>query len=186
MSLFELIMIAIGLSMDAFAVSVTNGMLKKKFSLKYSVTMAGMFGLFQMAMPIIGYYAGVLFKELIQSIDHWIAFVLLMFIGGKMIYEAIWGKKEEDSSPVTGKMLVVMAIATSIDALAVGVSLAVLSVNIITSSLLIGIITFGICFFGAWIGSSFGKLFKNAPEIVGGLILMGIGTKILIEHLFFQ
>ena len=183
MSFVELIMIAVGLSMDAFAVSVTNSMLKKRFDIKYALLMAGVFGLFQAAMPVIGLYAASFLSGFIRSVDHWIAFLLLLFIGGKMIYEAVRGSNEQEISPVRGKMLIVMAIATSIDALAVGISFAVLSVDILASSLLIGTVTFVVCFAGAWIGIRFGRLFKKAPEIVGGVILIGIGIKILVEHL---
>lgn len=184
MSVIELVMIAVGLAMDAFAVSVTNGMLKKKFDLKYSVIMAGMFGLFQLAMPIIGYYAGVLFKDLIQSVDHWIAFVLLAFIGSKMIYEAICGKDEEESTPVGGKMLVVMAIATSIDALAVGASFTCMGLNtfdsIVSPIATIGIMSTLMSVVGATLGILLGKKFRFPAELIGGIILIGIGIKILI------
>lgn len=189
MNLANVIVLAIGLSMDAFAVSLTNGMLQNKIRLQNALTIAISFGFFQALMPVIGFYAGKSFSTNIHSIGPWIAFSLLFLIGGKMIYEGL--KKhdpDQDDQPnkvVTFRMLLGMSIATSIDALAVGVSLALLESDILLPSLLIGSITFVICFAGVYIGKHFGKRFIKHPEILGGIVLIAIAIKILVEGLVF-
>ncbi len=178
-------LIGLGLSMDAFSVSVTNGMCLNRVKIKDSSKIAFMYAFFQFLMPVLGFFAGNIFKNAINSVDHWIAFCLLLFIGIKMISEAFEKKDEkEDCKKIGLKLLFVQAIATSIDALAVGVSFAALKMPVFSSSLIIGIITFVICFFGVYIGKKVGNLLKGKAEILGGLILIGIGVKILIEHLF--
>lgn len=185
MDLVSLICLAIGLAMDAFAVSVAMG-LKVPIKDKWKIALkAGVFfGVAQGVMPLIGWILGNGFSKYIESVDHWIAFILLAIIGGKMIYEAIHPDEDEDAEVDTGmKRMFILAIATSIDALAVGISFAFLNVNIISAVLIIGIITFIISAIGVVIGKIFGDLFSGKAEIVGGIILILIGVKILVEHL---
>lgn len=190
MGLVEVILTAIGLSMDALAVSVCKGLCMKKLSLKNALIIGIFFGGFQAAMPFIGYLLGTSFESYIKNFDHWIAFVLLLFIGGKMIIDTIKEGDEEDccdinSDKLNYKELVVMAVATSIDALAVGIAMACLSggMNVYTAIAIIGVITLAICFFGVIIGNKFGAKFKKNASYAGGIILVLIGTKILLEHL---
>jgi len=200
MDILSIVLIAVGLSMDAFAVSVTNGIIIRDLKIGHALKVGLYFGVFQALMPLIGWLAGSQFKEYIVSIDHWIAFSLLAFIGGKMIREACGAEdKEEDvegmcevavsnqgtvcENPLSMGRLIVLAVATSIDALAVGISFAFLRVSIIQSSVLIGAITFAICFAGVYIGNKCGGLLKKKAETVGGFILICIGLKILFEHL---
>jgi len=184
MNVLSIVLIAIGLAMDAFAVSITTGIVLRKNMLKNSLIIAGYFGFFQALMPLIGWFVGLQFKEYIEKIDHWIAFLLLGFIGFKMIYEAVKerGEQEEAIDPLNKKTLLFLAIATSIDALVVGVSFAFLEVSIASSIIIIGIITFIICFIGVYLGKKFGQLFKSKAELFGGALLVLIGFKILIEH----
>jgi putative Mn2+ efflux pump MntP len=189
MSLAEIILIAVGLSMDAFAVSITLGLSVKKPVLK-EILMPGLFfGFFQALMPVIGYFAGIYFVDKIQNFDHWIAFVLLGFIGGKMIKESLSKEKETEEQNKNSfqllKMLV-LAIATSIDALAVGITFAFLKVNIIMAIIITGLTTFFISMCGVKIGSIFGIKFKSKAEFLGGAALIMLGIKIIIEHLFFN
>ena len=178
-------LIGLGLSMDAFSVSVTNGMCLDRVRYKDALKISFMYAFFQFLMPVVGFFAGNVFKEVINSVDHWIAFCLLLFIGIKMISEALEKNDEkEDMKKISIKLLLVQAVATSIDALAVGISFAALKIPVFSSSLLIGLITFVICFFGVYLGKRVGNLLKGKAEILGGAILIGIGTKILIEHLF--
>ena len=190
MSTLELILIAVGLAMDAFAVAVCRGLKMKKLNYAHGTVIALFFGGFQALMPLIGWFLGFKFEQYIVSIDHWIAFILLSFIGGRMIYEAVKDGNEDEcgccgSGKLDLKELTVMAIATSIDALAVGITFAFLRVNIVLSASLIGVITFAICFAGVVIGHVFGSKLKNRAEIVGGVILILIGIKILLDHLSF-
>lgn len=184
MNLIELFILAVGLSMDAFAVSICKGLATKEVSVK-QMGIAGLwFGGFQALMPLIGYFLGSAFAKSITSIDHWIAFVLLAFIGGNMIKEAFSGEEEEDVSDSFGvKTMFIMAIATSIDALAVGVTFAFLSVNIVPAVSFIGITTFLFSFVGVKIGNVFGSKYESKAEFAGGVILILIGLKILLEHL---
>lgn len=184
MSTAELILIAISLSMDAFAVSICKGLAIKDLKFSHSFIVATYFGLFQALMPLIGYLIGVNFITLIESFDHWIAFFLLASIGVMMIKEA-FDEDDDASSSLAFKTMIVLAVATSIDALAVGVSFALLDVNIIYAVLLIGITTFTLSAVGVRFGSALGSRFRKKAEIAGGAVLILIGFKILLEHLGF-
>lgn len=185
MGFLELTLIAVSLAMDAFAVSLCKGLSMTKLNMKNAAIIALFFGGFQALMPLTGWMLGVQFESYIKSFDHWIAFGLLLLIGGKMIYEVF----KKDSCPakcadsIDYKELLVLAVATSIDALAVGVTFAFLSTSIVPAVSLIGVITFGISFAGIFIGHKFGAKFKSKAEFAGGLVLILIGTKILLEHL---
>jgi putative Mn2+ efflux pump MntP len=192
MSLLEITLIAIGLSMDAFAVSVTLGLSVKKPRLKEYLSPGIYFGFFQALMPLIGYYAGTHFADKIQSVSHWVAFILLGFIGGKMVKDSFSkdsgdGKVDENSFGVI-KMLL-LAVATSIDALAVGVTFALFiktSTLLFTAIAIIGLTTCIISIGGVKIGNIFGARFKSKAEFLGGAVLVLLGTKILVENLFFK
>ena len=183
MTLVELILVAVGLAMDAFAVSVTKGLSMKKINHVHGAVTAFFFGAFQMAMPIIGYYLSSSFSTRIQSIGHWVAFVLLCFIGVRMIMESREDSSESFSDRLDFKELVMLSVATSIDAMAVGVTFAFMKVNVLSSSLVIGIITFFISLAGIYIGHAFGTRYRSRAEVFGGLILIAIGIKILVEGL---
>lgn len=185
MDLIELFLIAVGLSMDAFAVSVCKGLAMPKCTFKKAAIVGLWFGGFQALMPAIGYVLGAQFQETIASIDHWIAFVLLALIGGNMIHEALDNDEEEADASLDVKTMFLLAVATSIDALAIGITFAFLKVNIIPAVCFIGIVTFIISFAGVKIGNVFGARYKNKAEIVGGIILILLGLKILLEHLGF-
>lgn len=185
MGLIELFLIAVGLSMDAFAVSVCKGLAMPKCTFKKAAIVGLWFGGFQALMPAIGYVLGAQFQETIASIDHWIAFVLLALIGGNMIHEALDNDEEEADASLNVKTMFLLAVATSIDALAIGITFAFLKVNIIPAVCFIGIVTFIISFAGVKIGNVFGARYKNKAEIVGGVILILLGLKILLEHLGF-
>ena len=185
MGLIELFLIAVGLSMDAFAVSVCKGLAMPKCTFKKAAIVGLWFGGFQALMPAIGYVLGAQFQEAIASIDHWIAFVLLALIGGNMIHEALDNDEEEADASLNVKTMFLLAVATSIDALAIGITFAFLKVNIIPAVCFIGIVTFIISFAGVKIGNVFGARYKNKAEIVGGVILIMLGLKILLEHLGF-
>ena len=185
MGLIELFLIAVGLSMDAFAVSVCKGLAMPKCTFKKAAIVGLWFGGFQALMPAIGYVLGAQFQETIASIDHWIAFVLLALIGGNMIHEALDNDEEEADASLDVKTMFLLAVATSIDALAIGITFAFLKVNIIQAVCFIGIVTFIISFAGVKIGNVFGARYKNKAEIVGGVILILLGLKILLEHLGF-
>ena len=182
MGFIELFLIAVGLSMDAFAVSVCKGLSVKKVGVKHAALAGLYFGGFQFLMPVIGYLLGFRFESVIENIDHWIAFVLLAFIGGNMIKES-FGKAEELNDDFGVKTMLLMAIATSIDALAVGVTFAFLEVQILPAAGLIGVTTFLLSFAGIYIGNVFGARYKSKAELAGGIILVLIGVKILLEHL---
>lgn len=185
MGLIELFLIAVGLSMDAFAVSVCKGLAMPKCTFKKAAIVGLWFGGFQALMPAIGYILGAQFQEAIASIDHWIAFVLLALIGGNMLHEALDNDEEEADASLDVKTMFLLAVATSIDALAIGITFAFLKVNIIPAVCFIGIVTFIISFAGVKIGNVFGARYKNKAEIVGGVILILLGLKILLEHLGF-
>ena len=185
MGLTELFVIAFGLSMDAFAVAVCKGLAVKKAGIREMAVAGLWFGGFQALMPLVGYFVGLGFADLVADIDHWIAFVLLGFIGGKMIKEACAKDDEEHTPDFSFKTMLVLAVATSIDALAVGVSFAFLRVDIWTSILVIGLMTGAFSALGVQLGHVFGARFKSKAEFVGGLILVCIGIKILLEHLLF-
>lgn len=187
MGITELILIAVGLAMDAFAVAVCKGLSMNRINYKHTFIIALFFGAFQGIMPTIGWALGRQFADYISNIDHWIVFILLAFIGGKMIYEALHEDEEQldaCTSVLDIKELFLLAIATSIDALAVGISFAFLGVEIVSSALLITATTFSLSFVGVIIGSKFGSMFQKKAEIAGGIILIIIGIKVLIEHLF--
>lgn len=183
MGILSIVVIAVGLAMDAFAVAICKGLSMKKMNWSKALIVGGYFGFFQSVMPLIGYLLGVGFHEKVTSVDHWFAFILLSAIGINMLKEAL--SKEEDckNDRVDFKEMVVLAIATSIDALAVGITMAFLEVNIITAILAIGIITFIISVIGVKIGNIFGDKYEKKAEFVGGVILILMGTKILLEHL---
>lgn len=183
MDLFTLFILAVGLSMDAFAVSICKGLAIKKITLK-EVTVVGLwFGGFQALMPAIGYLLGSTFKDKITAIDHWIAFILLGLIGANMIKESLSKEDESSSSSIKAKEMFVLAIATSIDALAVGITFSFLNVNILFAVLFIGVTTFVLSAIGVKIGNIFGTKYKSKAELAGGIILIALGFKILIEHL---
>ena len=185
MSLFSIFMIGIGLSMDAFAVSVARGMtMKKEELLRYALTLGFFFGIFQAVMPLIGWWAGSCFQEFIASIALWIAFGLLAIIGSNMIRESFRGEEEAcDDKSLTLKTILILAVATSIDALAVGISFAFLQVHIWTAIVIIGLTTFVLSFLAVYLGNRLGNLLEKYAGILGGIILILIGTKILLEHL---
>ena len=185
MGLIELFLIAVGLSMDAFAVSVCKGLAMPKCTFKKAAIVGLWFGGFQALMPAIGYILGAQFQEAIAYIDHWIAFVLIALICGNMIHEALDNDEEEADASLDVKTMFLLAVATSIDALAIGITFAFLKVNIIPAVCFIGIVTFIISFAGVKIGNVFGARYKNKAEIVGGIILILLGLKILLEHLGF-
>lgn len=187
MGLGELLLLALGVSMDAFAVSICKGLAMKKAGLKEGLTCGVWFGGFQAIMPLIGFFLGTLFAEAIQAVDHWVAFILLGFIGANMLKEAF--DKDCDcceghDADLSVKTMFVMAVATSIDALAVGISLAMVgNVNIFTAVILIGLFTCGMSAVGVKIGNVFGSRFEKKAQMAGGLILILLGLKILLEHL---
>ncbi len=187
MGIIEVTLIALGLAMDASAVSMSNAMTEPKIGVRKTILTAFMFGIFQAVMPTIGYFAGSTFSSYIEAFDHWIAFVLLGFIGVKMIIEALrGGENESETSKITFKLLTVQAVATSIDALAVGVSFSTLISgigNVLISVCIIGAITFLCSVISTRIGKKFGSALSKKAEIFGGLILVFIGVKILCEHL---
>lgn len=183
MGILSIIVIAVGLAMDAFAVAICKGLAMKKMSWKKGIIVGGYFGFFQAIMPLIGYLLGVGFQEKVTAIDHWMAFILLSVIGINMIKEVFSKEEECKNDRVDFKEMVVLAIATSIDALAVGITMAFLDVNIILAIMLIGIITFAISIIGVKIGNIFGDKYEKKAEFVGGIILILMGIKILLEHL---
>ena len=183
MGIWDMLVLAVGLSMDAFAVSICKGLSIQRLKLRHAVIVGAWFGAFQALMPAIGYLLGSAFADMIVSVDHWIAFVLLAFIGGNMIREAL-GKDEEDCDPSLAPMaMLLLAVATSIDALAVGVTFAFLRVDVLPAVSLIGLCTFTISAVGVKIGNVFGARFKAKAELLGGVVLVLIGVKILLEHL---
>lgn len=187
MTLFELILIAIGLSMDAFAVSIGKGISLPKVRLRHPLLAGVWFGGFQALMPLVGYACGVSFSQAVASIDHWAAFLLLLLIGGKMIYDHFAGDDDEPSDgDFSFRTMFLLAVATSIDALAVGVSFAFLQVSLLKSVIAIGVTTALFSFAGVYIGHLFGNRWRSCAELLGGVVLVSIGLKILIEHLFFN
>lgn len=186
MSIYELILIAVALSMDAFAVAVCKGLSMRRIDHGYSLVLSLFFGFFQALMPTLGWLLGTRFEKYITEFDHWIAFVLLAFIGGKMLWECLSGGDDGESGSsavIDIKEIAVLAVATSIDALAAGITFACLDVNILPSACLIGFTTFAISYFGVIVGNRFGAKYKTKAEIAGGIVLILIGVKILLEHL---
>jgi len=212
MNFITVFFIAVGLAMDAFAVSVSTGMTVCDFNWKHNLKMSLLFGIFQFAMPVAGFFGATRFRSYIEGFDHWIAFALLVLIGGKMLWEAIFSRGEAElieSAPdcpvssgaaappvgrkglmaadlLTSRRLLVLAVATSIDALAVGISMAFLQVDIWWPSVLIGVVAFAFSYAGGFLGCRIGPVLGKVAEIAGGLILVGIGIKILLDHLFFS
>ena len=182
MSLWELFVIAVGLSMDAFAVSVCKGLSVQKVKPKHYLIVAAYFGGFQALMPLLGYLLGVRFEAMVANVDHWIAFVLLGLIGANMVCESRAGEEKLDDSFTVSTMLI-LAVATSIDALAIGVTFAFLGVNIVEAIILIGITTGIISGVGLKIGNVFGSRYKSKAEMAGGIVLILMGIKILVQHL---
>lgn len=186
MGFFELLLLAVGLSMDAFAVSICKGLAMKKATLKGAMTCGVWFGGFQALMPLIGFFLGAMFADAIAAFDHWVAFGLLALIGVNMLREALGNEVEEaaEDADLSAKTMFVMAVATSIDALAVGISLAMAgNVNIWTAILLIGLTTCILSAVGVKVGNVFGSRYEKKAEVVGGVILILLGIKILLEHL---
>lgn len=185
MNWIEILLIGIGLAMDAFAVSVGKGLSVEQTKLRHALSVGFWFGGFQALMPIIGYFIGTGFAEIVTNIDHWIAFALLFLIGANMIREAIKGDDDKLDSSFSFKTMLILAVATSIDALACGVSFAFLDTDIWQAVAIIGVVTFVLSILGLKTGSVLGKRFHTGAGIAGGIVLIGIGLKILIEHLFF-
>jgi len=186
MKLITIIIIAVSLAMDAFAVSIVSGSTYKKLKLRHSLRIALFFGGFQAFMPLVGSLAGLSLKKYTAGFDHWIAFALLSAVGAKMIYESFKINPTEQSfDPSNIFVLLVLSVATSIDALAVGVTLSLIINSIITAVIIIGIVTFVLSYTGVYIGKKFGHFFENKIEALGGLLLIALGLKILIQQLFF-
>lgn len=186
MGLITVIIVAVVLSMDAFAVSVVSGAVYKRLNVPCALRMAVFFGGFQAFMPLIGYLAGLGVKEYIADYDHWAAFGLLLAVGGKMIYESLAMKPAGNKfDPSNVFVLLVLSVATSIDALAIGITLSIITNKIVSAVIIIGVVTFVLSYLGVFIGKRYGHFFENKIEAAGGLVLIGLGVKILAEHLFF-
>lgn len=183
MSFISLLLLAIGLSMDAFAVAVCKGLATRELNWKKMVIVGLWFGGFQALMPTLGYFLGSVFEQYITAIDHWVAFILLGLIGFNMIRESRGGEEEEIDASFSFKPMLVMAVATSIDALAAGIPLPALNVNIAMAASFIGVCTFTLSVIGVKVGNIFGARFKSAAELTGGVILILLGAQILLEHL---
>ena len=183
MGAIEILLISIGLAMDAFAVSVCKGLAMKKMSWKKAIIIGLYFGIFQAVMPVIGYFLGTTFERFITNVDHWIAFILLVGIGINMVKEAFNKESENRNDNVDMKTMLVLSIATSIDALAIGITFACLKIHIVMPVITIGLITFIISVIGVKIGNRFGDKYGKKAEIMGGVILILLGIKILLEHL---
>lgn len=185
MSFWTVFFIGVGLSMDAFAVSLCKGLGMRRLSIKNTLIIALFFGGFQALMPLIGWLLGTQFESYVKAYDHWIAFGLLLFIGGKMLLDAIRGGEEapDAGDGMNYRELLLMAVATSIDALAVGITLALSTVNIFSAIAVIGVTTFVLCVIGVLLGHAFGTKFQKGAQILGGAVLVLIGVKILLEHL---
>jgi len=181
--LLAVIAIAVGLAMDTFAVSIVTGAAYKQLHLRHTLRMAGFFGGFQALMPVVGYLAGLTVRQYVSNYDHWIAFGILAAVGLKMIYES-FKIKEERRTPNPANLAVVfaLAVATSIDALAVGITLSLITSAIALAVIIIGVVTFGLSFAGVYIGKKFGHFFEGGIEAIGGLVLIGLGIKIVLQH----
>lgn len=183
MDFTQLLLIAVGLAADALAVSVSSGAIIRKMHLRHALRIAIFFSFFQGLMPWIGWELASLAGDWFQRIDHWIAFTLLVLIGGKMVYDSRQIREEDDRDPLNLYILFTLAIATSIDALAIGVTFSFLDISILEPVLIIGLVTFILSLMGTYIGAFFGHIFEDKIELAGGIILIGIGVKILLEHL---
>jgi putative Mn2+ efflux pump MntP len=185
MEIFTIFFIALALAMDAFAISIVSGSIYKKLGIKHIIKIASFFGAFQALMPLLGLCAAVTMKEYIQNFDHWIAFIILTAIGLKMLYESIKITGEEKNFNITSTaFLIILSIATSIDALAVGITLPLITKYVFYPVVVIGIITFLLSCFGVYIGKRFGHFFESKIEALGGLVLIFIGLKIFLQHIF--
>ena len=183
MGITELVLLSIGLGMDAFAIAICKGISMKKIDWKKACIIGLYFGIFQALMPVIGFFLGKTFEPIVTNIDHWIAFILLGLIGGKMVIDAFNPEKEHGDDDISVKTMLVLSIATSIDALAVGITFAFFEVNILLAVTLIGLITFALSVIGTKVGNRFGDKYEDNAELVGGIILIFLGIKILFEHL---
>lgn len=183
MNIILALLIGVGLAADAFAVSMVCGVVIKELRLRHALLFGFVFGLFQMIMPVVGWFLGSTFKYLISSFDHWIAFAILMFVGGKMIKDSLDPHEDKTFNPLELRVLFTLAIATSIDALAVGISMSILGGDLATPIAIIGAVTFVLSFCGAYLGKWFGHIFEKKALLLGGVILVGIGTKILYDHM---
>ena len=183
MELLAVVAIAVGLAMDTFAVSIVTGAAYKQLHIRHTLRMAGFFGGFQAFMPVVGYLAGLTARQYVSNYDHWIAFGILAAVGLKMIYES-FKIKEERRTPNPANLAVVfaLAVATSIDALAVGITLSLITSAIALAVIIIGVVTFGLSFAGVYIGKKFGHFFEGGIEAIGGLVLIGLGIKIVLQH----
>ena len=181
--MFQILLIALSLAMDAFAVSISTGIAIPGFGPKQAARIGAWCGAFQFGMPLIGYLLGSSVKTYIEAVDHWIAFGLLALIGGNMVREALFGDGEEAVTDLSNRRLFLLALATSIDALAVGVTMVFMDVNILLSSAVIGVVAFLLAMLGGLLGHRLGQLFQRRATLLGGLVLVGIGGKILLEHL---
>ena len=179
-----LLLIAIGLAMDAFSVSICSGMASQGVKLPYALRIATFFGGFQALMPLLGWLGGIGLRDIIAGFDHWVALALLAFIGGKMIVESLRADCPTDPAPLRLGALLVLAVATSIDALAVGLSFSLLQVSITVPIIVIGVVTFVLSLVGVFIGKRVGGLFQSRVQLIGGVILVGIGLRIVVEHVF--
>ncbi len=178
-----LLILAVALAMDSVAVSIAIGSKYKDLLVSKALFAAAVFGFFQGAMPIAGYFIGISFAEYVQAYDHWIAFILLVGLGGKMLYEAYKNEFDDEVTDLSTKTLITLAIATSIDAMAIGVTFAFLQTDIYTAAGVIALVTFVLCIIAVYIGKKLGSLLESKAEMLGGVILIGLGTKILLEHL---
>ena len=183
MGIIEIVLIGLSLAMDAFAVSICKGLSMKKMNWKSAIIISLYFGIFQAFMPVVSYFLGSTFESYVTNIDHWIAFILLSLIGGNMIKESFDSEDKKKNDKIDFKTMIALAIATSIDALAIGITFAFFEVNLLLSISIIGIITFLLSIIGVKIGNKFGDKYQNKAEFVGGLILVLLGIKILLEHL---
>ena len=181
--MLAVVAIAVGLAMDTFAVSIVTGAAYKQLHIRHTLRMAGFFGGFQAFMPVVGYLAGLTVRQYVSNYDHWIAFGILAAVGLKMIYES-FKIKEERRTPNPANLAVVfaLAVATSIDALAVGITLSLITSAIALAVIIIGVVTFGLSFAGVYIGKKFGHFFEGGIEAIGGLVLIGLGIKIVLQH----
>lgn len=183
MELLAVIAIAVGLAMDTFAVSIVTGAAYKQMHIRHTLRMAGFFGGFQAFMPVVGYLAGLSVRQYVSNFDHWIAFGILAAVGLKMIYESFKIKEERNTpNPANLAVVLVLAVATSIDALAVGITLSLVTHAIVLAVIIIGVVTFGLSFAGVYIGKKFGHFFESGIEAIGGLVLIGLGIKIVLQH----
>ena len=183
MQVADILIIGFGLAMDAFAVSVCKGLAIGKRDLRKTVIIAAYFAVFQMLMPLLGYLIGAQFSAFMASVDHWIAFVLLGLIGGNMIRESLHGKEEDVTADISPRVMLPLAVATSIDALVTGMTFALTQTRLLLSVTLIGLVTFAVCAAGVHLGRLVGRKLEKRAEILGGIVLILIGLKILIEHL---